>query len=426
MKTPSSMWTRALTALVLLLAMFVSAPAAIADDKIYLKDGRVLEGTIVREESGYYWIMIKYGGFEKEQFISPGEIDRVERDAAATPATPAAKPDATKRSEPKARAPGVPRIAMISLGEQPNKEMVGMYMTAESLKNAIPLLEQEGVTDVVFKINSGGGFLLEIQRLSDVIHNDYKKRFRTVAWIESAISAAAMTAHCVEEIYFTPQGNYGACTGWSGALVAVKDRPLEEVLYMMEKISARGGYDPKIMRAMQIMEPLSCTMDERGDVHWYQNLTGDNIVNPEGKILTFNAVTAAKYKFSKGTAATHEELAKLMGYQEVEWVGTPERGSPWPISKAEASIRQFRDRTYNDEQRMNEYFTSYQTAVQRAQAMQEKSDRAKFVARASSFLDKIEAMVRNNPNIGLLIGGSAEAFKEWMEAQRQLLRDLMR
>ena len=51
--------------------------------------------------------------------------------------------------------------------------------------------------------------------MSDVIHEQYKKKFRTVAWIDSAISAAAMTAHCLEEIYFTPQGNYGAARGGS-------------------------------------------------------------------------------------------------------------------------------------------------------------------------------------------------------------------
>ena len=36
--------------------------------------------------------------------------------------------------------------------------------------------------------------LLEIQKLSDVIYNEYRKNFRTVAWIDYAISAAAMTS----------------------------------------------------------------------------------------------------------------------------------------------------------------------------------------------------------------------------------------
>ena len=115
------------------------------------------------------------------------------------------------------------------------------------------MLEEEKIDIVVFRFYSGGGLLLEIQPLSDIIQSKYKKKFHSVAWIESAISAAAMTAHTFNDIYFTSQANYGACTGFAGSL----DRPvvgieLEEVLAMMEKISDRGGHDTRIMRAMQI------------------------------------------------------------------------------------------------------------------------------------------------------------------------------
>ncbi len=422
---------RAWMILAFALAMLIAPEAVRAGDKVHLKDGTVLEGTITREEQGYIWIKVNYGTLSREKLVTPAEIARIERegDAAAAPAPEKARPAGDNKPAspaPQARKSGVPRITIISLGEPPDKEMVGLFITAESLREAIPLLQQEGVTDVVFKINSGGGLLLEIKRLSDIIHNEFKPKFRTVAWIESAISAAAMTAHCIEEIYFTPQGNYGACTGWSGALVAIKERPLEEVLFEMEKISARGQYDPKIMRSMQIMEPLSYTIDSNGDVHWYQDLSGEHIANPEGQILTFNAQTATQCKFAKGIAATKEELAKLMGYQEVEWVGKAKPGVSWPISRGEESIERFRDKTYEDQQRLNEYFTSYQTAVQRAAGMQERRDRAKFVGLATRHLDRIEDMVRNNENMAIMIGFLPSQFKEWVEEQRKILRDLMK
>ncbi|MFM9995811.1 MAG: hypothetical protein ACKVU4_08425 [Phycisphaerales bacterium] len=414
-------------AAIALAAVLLVTPAR-AGDKVHLKDGRVLEGTITREVEGIVWIKVKYGGMEQEQMFLPAQVDRVERDAGAPPTGDKARPASdAKGGEPaKPRMAGVPRLAILTLGEQPDKDMVGLYMTAESLREAIPMLKEEGVTDVIFKINSGGGFLLEIKRLSDVIHNEFKPEFRTVAWIESAISAAAMTAHCIEEIYLMPQGNYGACTGWSGALVAVKDRDLEEVLFLMEKISARGGYDPKIMRAMQIMEPLSYTVDANGDVHYYQDLSGKHVLNPEGQILTFNAQTAMESKFSKGIAATKEELAKLMGYQEVEWAGTEKRGESWPISRGEDHVRKFRDKTHQDETQLRGYFEGYQTAVARAQGMQDRKDRAKFVGRATQYLDKIEAMVDNNENMAIMIGMLPTQFREWIEEQRKLLRDLMR
>lgn len=306
-------------------------------------------------------------------------------------------------------------------------------MAAKTLHDIIPVLERDLGNDgsgiVVLKINSGGGLLLEIQRLSDVIHNEYKPRFRTVAWIESAISAAAMTAHCIEEIYFFPEGNYGACTGWSGRLQAVSGRGLEEVLYMMERISARGGYHPYIMRAMQINEPLSCTIDPRtGEVSWYKNQDGEHLVNPGNDILTFTAPQAERYRFSRGTAKTLPELTQLLGYQEVEWIGEKRVGYVYPISRAEQIMLDFRAKVSSDEARTNEYFANYQQALAAAQGAQDRAMRARFAGRANNHLRIIESMVRNNPNFALLIFGMefADWERDWLDAEKQRIRDLLR
>jgi hypothetical protein len=311
--------------------------------------------------------------------------------------------------------------------------MVGLFMTAKGLRECIPLLEKERVEVVVFLINSGGGALLEIERLSDCIQNEFKPRFRVVAWIKWAISAAAMTAHCIEEIYMMPEAAYGACTGWHGALVAMKGRDYLEVVYTMEKISARGKHDKAIMRAMQgdpdnpENSALSCDITPDGEVKWYQNEDGDYVVNPAGKVLTFTSETAAKYKFSKGTAATLDELAKLMGYQEIEWVGEVRSGYIYPISRAEQSMMTFRNKTFDDQERLREYYTNYQTAVQAAAGTQDKRDRGMLVGRARKAFEQIKAMVANNPNFALFTFGMLPSqWEEWVEQQEKLLRDLMK
>lgn len=413
--------------LALLVGMTFAAGRAAAQDKIHLKDGRVLEGSVVREVEGYIWFKTTIGTIEHTDIFRPDQVSKIERNAASTTTaedtTKAAAP-ASKPAETKAKHTGAPRIAVISLGESGGKDMVGIYMTADVLERAIPMLEEEGVTDVVFRINSGGGALLEIQKLSDIIHNEYKPRFRVVAWIESAISAAAMTAHCMEEIYFMSKGNYGACTGWRGALEAVKGRQLEEVLYMMEKISARGKHDPKIMRAMQIMEPLSCTIDENGEVHWYQNLDGQYIVNRDDRILTFNAQDALKYKFGKGIADTYEELGKAMGYSEVEWVGKKVPGIPYPVCRAEELQRKFRATTHDDEKRTQQYFVQYGQAIELARGSPPE-DRGKFVAKARQALNQIRRMVKNNPAFMLFVFSMLpEQFEAWLDQQEEILREL--
>ncbi len=419
------------------------AQAALADDKIIMNDGRVFEGEIVREVDGYIWIKVGSGGLARPELLAMGDIKEIVRDtpaatAQATPAKGSAASIATiadkatqAETKPVVSTTGqATRAAIITLGEGGGKDMVGLFMTAHILKEIKPLLKKDDVEIVVFLINSGGGALLEIQRLSDVIEEEYKgpDGFRTVAWIESAISAAAMTAHSIEVIYFMPEGNYGACTGYSGALNAMKGRSLEEVVYMMEKISARGGYDPDIMKAMQHSRyALSADITEDGDVLWWGNEEGESVVNPLGRILTFDSESALRFGFSRGTARTLEELEDAMQLGEVEWVGRDVKGFFYPISKAEDINMRFRKKTFDDQTRANEYFLIYQAAIQLASNEQERQRRAMFVGKARTQLNAIVSMVRNNPNLALFVMNMLEdQYTQWVAEQRQLLKDLMR
>lgn len=419
--------------------MTLAAGRAMAD-KLHLKDGRVLDGTVLRQENGNVWFKAKIGGVESSDFYPASQVTKVETDATPTPdtkapaksagdaGTPAASAPAAGKEEPKARTAGVPRAAVISLGGADHQDMVGVFFTAEQLKRLIPELQKDKIDVVVFRVRSGGGLALELQPLSDVIHNEYKPKFRVVAWIESAISAAAMTSHCIEEIYMMPKGNYGGCTMFrpdgTGGGIAATGRELEEVLYQMEKISARGNHPKEIMRSMQIMEPLSCTIDENGDVHWYNNLDGQYIVNPRGQVLTFNAQDALKYKFSKGIAADYETLGKLMGYKEIEWVGKTVPGVPYPVCRAEEINRKFRETTGADQAATNRYFTLYQQAIGMA-ASAPPEERGKFIGKARDALESIKRMVKNNPNFAFLIFNIAPSeFKYWVEKREEELRNL--
>jgi hypothetical protein len=177
---------------------------------------------------------------------------------------------------------------------------------------------------------------------------------------------------------------------------------------------------------MQIMDPLSCSIDENGDVKWFQNDSGQFIVNEKERILTFNSEQALKYKFSRGTAATIEELAKQMGYSEVTWVGKQVPGVPYPVCEAEELQRNFRNKTLEDTKRLREYADTYQTNVEVARATP-MEERGKFVARARNALESIKRMVKNNPNLALFqFGMLPEQFKDWVEQREEELRQLTR
>lgn len=452
-----------LVAATLAIAIALPAFSAMALDRITLKDGnKVIEGTIVREVSGSIFFKYIENGVEKQVRFSPDQIAKIERDvkpadkapAPATTPTATPAPATTPTATPVASAPAptaptdttaaagtgaaaptgnkVPKAVVITLGDRDNGDMVGMYFTAHTLKEIIPSLEKTLGTDrsgvVVFRIYSGGGYTAEVPKLHAVMRKEYMKRWRTVAWVESSISAAAMTPHCLDEIYFTSQANYGACTMYSGNLKMSKGWELESVLALMEKVSRESGYDFKIMRSMQIPDALSATVHPDGNVEFFADETsGDILVNRKGEILTLNAVTAAQIKFSKGTADTLEELTKLMGYQELDFVGEKVPGIGWPVSKEEREQMNFRKKTKADEQRFNEYIRRYETAVQVASGLQNRDDRVKAVGKARQALEEIKRMVANNPAFrDFRFGMDANEFKNWLEEQEKILRDLMK
>lgn len=445
-------------AMAIVLCVMLALPAfSFALDRLTLKDGhKVIEGTIVQEIDGNIFFKYKEGGVEKQKRFTMDEILKIERNVDTAPAAPAASEPAAPAKDPAkstdttpattgAAAAGAaaatpaaapksktPKAVVITLGDRTNGEMIGVYITAHQLRQMLPDLEKELGTDrsgvVVFRVYSGGGYLFEINRIWDAIRNDYQKRFRCVAWIESAISAAAMSSHCMSEIYFTSQANYGACTGWSGNLVAVKGVGLQQALSMMEATSRSSGYDPQIMRSMQIQEPLSATVNPDGSVSFYKDTTsGDILVNRDHEILTLNAQTAERIKFSKGTADSLDELTKLMGYKELEWVGKDVPGVKWPVSRAEQDNMDFRRKTKYDEDRTNEYYRQYQTEVAFAESVA-REDRPKFVGKARQTLEKFKSMLRNNPAFNLTVFNSQddETAKKWLEEQDKLLRELLK
>lgn len=408
--------------LLTLLVIAMTAITASARDVVVLKDGRQIEGDIVREIDGNIWMYVYFGDLKKQEFFAAVSIEKVKRDATVD--------EADRASDPaeKAARPGVPKGMVITL-----EGMVGVEMAAQKLEELIPMIEDEigegGI--LVLKINSGGGFLAEVQLLSDVIENELKPKFEVVGWIESAISAAAMTAITMERLYFMPEGNLGAATGWSGNLVAVKGRNLEEVFYRMEQISARGKRDARIIHAMQGRPdrdvPLSATIDRKtGEVTWYQDEdSGQILVNRAGDILTFNSDMARDLRFSEGTARDLDELTREMGYDEIDWVGEWRNDLIFPVSKAENDNRRWREFIDQNNAGLAVAAQKYRMYLNAANGNQ-GDNRGKLVNKARGFLRSIKRYATESPKlVTVVLGIPWDQFDGWYEQQVETLRDLM-
>ncbi len=410
--------------LVLGAAVILGSPAlALAADTIILKDGTKIEGVITDEKPEFVWITIKFGELKKPKLVNRSEIKEIVREkpaadpaAAATnapadpksPASAGGKKDEEKRP---ALNSGATRVAVIS-----QEEMVGPFMNADAFKYAVDLIPKDQKPDIVImRINSGGGALLEVPKLMDLIQKDLKPNYRVVAWIESAISAAAMTALNCEEIYFMKRGNLGGAVAFStqgGKATAAKDASLEEILKMGEQIAKNGKYDPLVIRAMQEFMPLSANIDGDGRVTWQADDKGQFLVNRSDRILTLNAEDAIKFKISKGTADSLPELMTLLGVQEYVEVGAP----------ADKHMVEFRENVQKAQVEIGELQQRLNFIIGNAEGLQNEKDRNREFGKAKALVDQMKSWVRRAPSLEVYQGLDEDQFRriyEQIERMRQ-------
>lgn len=400
------------------LALLAAVSPALAD-KLHLKDGRVLDGEVTKETDSFIYFRIIVGGIEQEQLFARNDIKKIERDEEAKkPADPAPVPapattavtktPVTKPAPAPAPAPGqapaeeahdpkeetkapdddAVKVTFITLEDE-----VGKLLNADALEESFNIAMDKGDPDIiVLVIDSGGGALLEVQPLSDVIHEKMKKEVRVVGWIRSAISAASLTIFNCEEIYMMTEGHVGGTVAFvqdGGGAKAAQGAALEQVLRLGEMISIRGGYDPLIMEAMQHWMVLSADIDANGVVTWHRGDKGEYMVNPKDRILTLDAPDSVKFGVAKGIADTKDDLLKLMKIDEWKEVA-PE---------ADEYQQEFRNNVRKVESRLGEIMRTFQLYLTSAQGSDDDKERGLYVGRARNSLAELRSMIKRAPSM---------------------------
>ncbi len=312
------------------------------------------------------------------------------------------------------------RVAILNFGpptewNEAVEDTVGVQITARAFQGAVPLLQADNVEVVVVRVNSSHGAVVEAERFVDVWETQFKSRFRTAAWVDTAQWVGAVAVYPLAEVYFTPDGTMGdACPPFELEVPPIAD--FDAWLALGARISILGGHDPKIMRSMQIQDPLSATIDPNtGEVKWYQGLSGEAVVNPRMHVLTLTAADAVKFKFARGIASTKEELVKAMGLQEVEWAGQA------AADLVDNSMKEA-DRT---NKKLIEVYIQYEIALAAARSQSGEERRAlreASLTRAREHLAEIRQMKAADPIFAVVY----PLGRYWFEEQERVLRVLLK
>ncbi|UCD75284.1 MAG: hypothetical protein JSV91_16055 [Phycisphaerales bacterium] len=170
---------------------------------------------------------------------------------------------------------------------------------------------------IVLRIKSNGGLVTESLEVRESIYK-LRERHRVVAWVDKALSAGCSAAMCCEQIYFMTDGVAGSVTTIAGGS-AVQGPEQELHIQSMVDLAVRQGYSEHIARAMKASR-FMCSYDkdeETGEVTFYGDMSGEHILSDDKSNLCFNKTNALHCGFSRGTADTEEDLAKLL--QLPEW-----------------------------------------------------------------------------------------------------------
>lgn len=277
-----------------------------------------LTGRLMKVADLYIVLEANIAGSVRQKTIFRGDIVSMATLDAESEEAEAVK-DAPNRSE-KTDKPAVsddaPRSAdgrLLGVFFVPLKGMVGMEFRHEEIEAIGKEADKYGRGQIiVLLIDSNGGLVSESEAITDTIW-ELKKRHRVVAWVKKAISAGCSTAMACDEIYFVTEGTAGSVTTLAGNSSVPEEQAQLGVDFLAE-VARRSGYSEHIARCMKFTKYM-CSYDkdpETGEVTFYGDTSGEFVLSDGQHNLTFNSSNALHCGFSKGTADTEEELAKLL------------------------------------------------------------------------------------------------------------------
>ena len=243
-------------------------------DEIILRDGTVHTGTIVTQNRRSVEIDTTVHGISTRLKIDRRNVKSIVRgDTHTTPATtttPAANPSTIL---PSITAPAEDNLKVLKregyrlIMEVPLKGGFGKEIYPAGIGESFKWAKENGVTDVVLRINSGGG---EIWCSNDIVTliKEYDDDFDTHMLIESAISASIWPSFACDTITMTPGSDFGGAvvymmTNTGSAEVDKKMNGIRAA--KLETTADANGHESLLVKAMTLSEASIYAYQDDGE-----------------------------------------------------------------------------------------------------------------------------------------------------------------
>jgi hypothetical protein len=356
-----------------------AAPASDAKDIIVMRDGRTLEGKILKETpTEIQFQLIMTSGLTAERTIARSEILEVKKggtpDAPATAPKTNDKPATTTPTKPVTPAATGTKVYFVPLKGEFERDvaLTPIRRVMEDAKKVQPDIMVFRV-DCEYKMHGeempdwapepGTFDQLELARqldpvLTDAVKEDpeWKVKPRMVFWVNKALGGSAFLPFLFPEIYYTSGAKHGGIgyldylfEGVGDDVVREKQRSLR--LGRAQGLAVKGGHPVEILNAMARVDYILSVNFVGGRPEFHEDPSGEVLLTDDGSlqggrrdsidemlrftgndVLTLNADMAQRLGMSAGTVDTENELFEKLGIS---------RTNPTKVGKAAAILEEW-------------------------------------------------------------------------------------
>lgn len=356
--------------------------AAPKGDRVTLRDGTVVEGTVLEETDALVKVRATIAGIKSEATFQKADVLTVERgvvtaaeEKGAEPAAGDANP-AAKLPDDEASEPGVTRVYHIKLTGE-----FGSQISQTPLKNALKDAKKQNVQLIVIELKNDWSVEKDEERdqegkeqskideafrsldiapiFTEELQREWPDHPKVVMWVRQAMGGAAFMPLVSRNIYMSSDARIGGLGRIeelfkSGDKVVI-EKQMSLRLGRAEGLAIEGGIDPRIARAMALGDMVLSYRIVGGKAELLDRMPeadGEVLLTDDGKegnadtmeqmardegndVLTLDADTAFKLGISKGTVDSFEDLMTQLG------VGRTYRAI---TKQPDAIMEQWRDR----------------------------------------------------------------------------------
>ena len=296
-----------LRAVVILTGVLSVLAQASHADTLITADGRELEGKVVSQGADKVVFDVHKGTSVLQMVFKASEVKKITLGALAAPASKAAPtPAPAPASQPV--VPAGPTYFII-----PIKQEVGVYVTAAYIEQALKDADRLKATVVVLEVDSPGGLTGEAVKIIDSLCK--AKDIRLVAYIKSAISAAAIISLSCKEIYLDERATIGGALSFAmgPALPEEINEKMQSIWRASCRSAAEMGGHQSILAEGMVDKDIEIQIVQQNGRPLVKEGLGSNMLKRKGKLLTMTAKEAIACGLANGIVAGYDDLGARLG-----------------------------------------------------------------------------------------------------------------